>query len=352
MVDFTVKDDFDSNAWYQLTEERVDNYGSTSFGSSLTVDTTSGFLSMQAANKNYFQFLPVDNVKGRYAIRNSMTGIRKQLSVCYVEDEIADGKTQPCFVTSNGADEQKWDVSDWGNKTYSFLRFTNKLNGTDYYLDCHKGNPPFMSNQIDTSVYQPAQRWLYRSREAINDGGFSTTFTNLPTSSTSGQSESKTTESGSSAASASATTTNSAATTSSAATSSPDSSNSGSSSSGISSGAAAGIGIGVALGIIGIALAAFFFWWRRRNQTATAGSATELPAHGIPPASDGTSESHYHKPMHSATAWSMAESQKDRQSPYVPHSSPPPQSAIAASEMSGDNTRHELEGGYQNPFGR
>ncbi|KAK7218879.1 hypothetical protein V2G26_006882 [Clonostachys chloroleuca] len=209
-----------------------------------------------------------------------------------------------------------------------------------------------MSNQIDTNVYQPAQRWLYRSREAINDGGFSTTFTNLPTSSSSSSSQSgstTTTESGSSVASASASTT-----ASSTSTSSPDSSNSGSSNSGISSGAAAGIGIGVALGIIGIALAAFFFWWRRRNQAGTAeGSATELPAHGIAPASDGTSESHYHKPMHSATAWSMAESHKDRQSPYVPHSSPPPpHSAVPASEMSGDNTRHELEGGYQNPFGR
>ncbi|CAI6089692.1 unnamed protein product [Clonostachys chloroleuca] len=352
MVDFTVKDDLDSNAWYQLTEERVDNYDSASFGSSLTVDTGKGTLSMQAANKNYYQFLPVDNKKGRYAIRNSMTGIRKQLSVCYVDDEIADGKTQPCFVTSDGSDEQKWDIADWGNKTYSFLRLTNAKNGTNYYLDCHKGNPPFMSNQIDTNVYQPAQRWLYRSREAINDGGFSTTFTNLPTSSSSSSSQSgstTTTESGSSVASASASTT-----ASSTSTSSPDSSNSGSSNSGISSGAAAGIGIGVALGIIGIALAAFFFWWRRRNQAGTAeGSATELPAHGIAPASDGTSESHYHKPMHSATAWSMAESHKDRQSPYVPHSSPPPpHSAVPASEMSGDNTRHELEGGYQNPFGR
>lgn len=135
MADFKVKDDLDSNAWYQLTEERVDNYDSASFGSSLTVDTGKGTLSMQAANKNYYQFLPVDNKKGRYAIRNSMTGIRKQLSVCYVDDEIADGKTQPCFVTSDGSDEQKWDVADWGNKTYSFLKLENVRNGTSYYLE-------------------------------------------------------------------------------------------------------------------------------------------------------------------------------------------------------------------------
>ncbi|VUC32001.1 unnamed protein product [Clonostachys rosea] len=352
MPDFTAKDDLDPNVWYRLSEERVDSYKTVNLTSSLSVDTSKGTLSMQAANDNLWQFLPVDNVKGRYAIRNSLTGIRKQLSVCYFEDEIADGKTGPCMAVSDGSDEQKWEISDWGNKTYSFLRFINKKNGSDYWMDCHKGNPPFMSNQIDTNVYQPAQVWLFQSRSLINDGGFSTTFTNLPSSTV--QSGSTATQSGSTTTSASTSTSGSTTGSTSTSTSSPDSSNSGSSNSGLSSGAAAGIGIGVALGIIALALVAFFFWWRKRNGSGTgAGSATELPAHGIPPASDGTSESHYHKPMHSATAWSMAESHKDHhQSPYVPQSSPPPQSAIAASEMSGDNTRHELEGGYQNPFGR
>lgn len=169
----------DPNVWYQVSEGRVDEYKDYDFTSNFQVtDRDEGTVAVWPDNGDLWQFQPVDedDVEGRYSLRSSVTGIKKQLSVCYVEDEISPGRTQPCLADSNGSDLQKWDIANWGNDTY---RFINVQNGSDYWMDVHKGNPPFMSDNIDTAIPQPAQRWLFSSLSDVNDGGFSTSFTNV-----------------------------------------------------------------------------------------------------------------------------------------------------------------------------
>lgn len=170
--------DLDPNVWYHISEERVDKYEYEKWTSSFQLrNSETGELGVLPSNDHRWQFQPVG--KGQYAMRCSATGIFKQLSVCYVPSEIADGKTQPCLVTSHGGDEQKWEVADWGLEGNSTYRFTNVKNGTKYWMDVHRGNPPFMSPNIDTKIYQPAQRWLMTSASLVNDGDFSITFTNV-----------------------------------------------------------------------------------------------------------------------------------------------------------------------------
>lgn len=171
------------NWWYQVTELRDDQFQTTEFGSSLQVkDPKSGVLGVYAANSHFWQFQPIPGgfAPNRYALRSSATGIKKQLGVCYNIDEIADGKTQPCLQDSNGSEEQMWEVSEWGDAKKVY-RFTNVKNGTGWWMDVHTGqdNPLFMSNDIDTNVYQPAQRWMMKGIRQVNDGGYSTDFTNV-----------------------------------------------------------------------------------------------------------------------------------------------------------------------------
>lgn len=171
MTDLEPKD-FDSNVWYHLTEQRVDDYDKKEFGAQFA-ENSSGDLQVAGIEDQYWQFQPVDDKEGRYALRCSKTGVLKQLSVCYNKDEIANTKTQPCLADSNGNDEQKWDVADWGNNTF---RFVNVKNGTDYVLDVHPGNPPFLSDDLRTNIPQPAQHWLATSVKNVDDGAYSTVF--------------------------------------------------------------------------------------------------------------------------------------------------------------------------------
>lgn len=167
--------DFDANVWWHLTEGRVDDYKKKTFSSQLA-QADSGIMDVGPNRDQYWQLQPVDDVAGRYALRCSKTGVFKQLGVCYVADEIANSRTQPCLVSSSGADAQKWDVADWGNSTY---RFVNVANGTGYVLDVHPGNPPFMSDDLRTNIPQPAQHWLMTSVKKVDDGAFSTVFSNV-----------------------------------------------------------------------------------------------------------------------------------------------------------------------------
>ncbi|KAH7303789.1 hypothetical protein B0I35DRAFT_517115 [Stachybotrys elegans] len=182
---FAPATDIDPNVWYQVSEARVDDYADDDLNSELQVtNADTGALGLWGATGHRWQFQSVDDRPGRYALRSSVTNLRKQLATCFNETEIAEGQTQPCLADSHGGDEQKWDIADWGNETsrLPYYRFINVHNGSDYWLDCHRGNPLFMSPNIDTSVYQPAQRWLLMSMSDIDDGGFSTTFTNKNTS--------------------------------------------------------------------------------------------------------------------------------------------------------------------------
>lgn len=168
---------FDPNVWYHISEERVDNYTKKEFQSSLQiVNMQNGTLHVWPAVEQYWQLQPVDNTKGRYALRNSQTGVFKQLAVCYNPTEIASSKTQVCMRDSDGSEGQMWDIADWGDET---LRFVNVDNGTDFVLDVHPGNPIFMSDDLRTDIPQPAQHWLMTSVKDVDDGAFSTTFTNV-----------------------------------------------------------------------------------------------------------------------------------------------------------------------------
>ena len=159
--------DFDPNAWYQITESRVN------FSSSLQ---TSGMgVYMGAAGIKTPQFWQVFSLgDNEYAFRNKANGITHQLGVCYISNEIDASKTEPCVVPSDDSDSQKWTITPWGDgESY---KIGNVGNGTDYIMDCHPGNPMFMSSNTQSNIRQPAQHWMFSSLEIINDGAYSTTI--------------------------------------------------------------------------------------------------------------------------------------------------------------------------------
>lgn len=184
-IQFDPVTDLDPNTWYQISEQRVDVYTNRPFTSNLQVtDPDAGTVAVWPDNGDLWQFQPAATddddddaqAQGRYSLRCSRTGIKKQLSVCYAADEISPGRTQPCLADSDGSERQKWEIASWGNETF---RFVNLHNGSEYWLDVHQGNPPFLSDNIDTDIYQPAQRWLFSTISEVNDGGYSTVFTNV-----------------------------------------------------------------------------------------------------------------------------------------------------------------------------
>ncbi|KJZ70161.1 hypothetical protein HIM_10445 [Hirsutella minnesotensis 3608] len=297
--------EIDPNAWYHVTESRVDNYTKPEFGAMLQI--SGDVLTVWGKNADqYWQFQPVDNIPGRYALRNSRTKLKKQLSVCFREDEISDSMTQPCMEQSSGVSRQKWDIAHFGNRTY---RFINVHNGTEYWLDCHIGSPVFMSSNTDTAVRQPAQHWLMTSRAQVNDGAYSTVFTDKP---------------------ASTVTSHGVVTTIPASRSSPANPRPADDDSGMSSAAAAGVGIASALVVIALFLAAFFFWRRRRGaknkptdlDKSEVGSAG--PGHNAAP---GSAASYPHTPGTSESAGnynnSVAFLSHEKLSPLSPHSQVP-----------------------------
>ena len=155
------------NAWYQITESRVD------FNSSMQLTGTDlVFSTASATAAEYWQILNIGN--GQYALRNQNFGISKQLATCYAPKELDASKTKPCMQDSDPNDFQKWTISDWGDGTY---RIQNVGNGTQYNLDCHPGNPMFLSSVTAATPKQPAQHWMVSSLKAIDDGAYSTTFT-------------------------------------------------------------------------------------------------------------------------------------------------------------------------------
>lgn len=171
----------DSNAWYHISDGRV------RFNGALCIaNETLGTVAIYSPRDEYWQFQRLtssssDSDTPRYAIRSNQLGVAKQLAACHVKDEIDESRTQPCLRDSDGTDEQKWDVHEWdignegGNTTY---RLVNVKNGTDYWLDVHPNNPPFLSSEVG-SADQRAQQFVMSSVSEINDGAYSTTFTNV-----------------------------------------------------------------------------------------------------------------------------------------------------------------------------
>ena len=170
---------FDSNTWYQITEGRVDNYNETKFGSMLQIVSDNGTMAVWPANGlSYWQFNPVDpkTNTNRYALRCETTGVGQQLGVCHNPLEVDNSRTQPCMRPSSADNSQMWDISNWGDGTF---RFVNVGNGSDFVLDVHRGNPPYMSSNANLDVSQedePAQRWLASSISKVNNIIYSTTF--------------------------------------------------------------------------------------------------------------------------------------------------------------------------------
>ncbi|KAK5989881.1 hypothetical protein PT974_08143 [Cladobotryum mycophilum] len=227
----------DPNAWYHVTEGRVDNITSSKLTSMLQITADGTPAVWAAANiDQYWQFQPTGDKPGRYQLRCTKTKIDKQLSVCFTTAEVTTGHTRPCMASSSGDDAQRWDVADWGDGSF---RIVNVGNGTDYVMDVHKGNPPYMSSNLRTDIAQPAQHWIMTSHAKVDEAGYSTIFS-------------------------ASTTATSTSTNSPSQTISPPDSHTHSHSS-LSPAAAAGIGIGVGLGVIFLALAAFFLYRRRRR---------------------------------------------------------------------------------------
>ena len=161
---------FDSNMFYQLSEGRVDKVN-TSLASEL--HASNGALSVTAKQDTRFQLTPTDGVKGRYIMRASNAGVAQHLSACFSPTEPAVSKTGICMQPAAPDDAQKWDISPFGDGTF---RIMNVKNGSNYVLDVHPGNPPFMFAGETNGQGQPAQHWLFVIDRPINDGAWSTIY--------------------------------------------------------------------------------------------------------------------------------------------------------------------------------
>lgn len=163
---------FDPNTWYQLSEARVDIGGRDLAHNLVIIDSPPGFGVLPNDN-NYWQFVPTDDdVENRFFLRSLKSGTNFHLATCWHPEEKHEGKTRLCLATaSDGAKDQKWDAFLWNDGTTG-VRFVNVKNGTDWWLDVHKGNPPFMNDNIDTGVFRPAQRWFVSSRSAVDEANF------------------------------------------------------------------------------------------------------------------------------------------------------------------------------------
>jgi hypothetical protein len=169
---------FDPNAWYYLSESRVDNYTNSEFSSNFHANADGDLEVLGMREKQMWQFHPVDEDKnpGRYFARLNFYGPWKMLSVCQVSGEKSVGNTWPCMMDSAPkAEEQMWDVQNWGGDE-EYLRFSNVKNGSDVWLDVHKGNPVYMRSEKDEENDNQGDKWLYTSVGRVNDEKYSTIF--------------------------------------------------------------------------------------------------------------------------------------------------------------------------------
>ncbi|KAM3468480.1 hypothetical protein MY5147_007890, partial [Beauveria neobassiana] len=192
-----------SNAWYHVTEGRVDRAGRR-FSNMLQVDSSSSGLivSPNTTPPCYWQFQPFNDTSSEesssaprfFVLRNSRDGAAKQLSACHNETEPAPGQTGLCMAAADGADAaQVWQIDQWGSDmSKNGLRLINAANGTRFWLDVHKGNPPFMNGDTakddddsddddDDDDGEKSQKWYMTSAQAVNAIEYSTIHTISPT---------------------------------------------------------------------------------------------------------------------------------------------------------------------------
>ncbi|TEA19239.1 hypothetical protein C8034_v010346 [Colletotrichum sidae] len=267
----------DTNAWYMISETRVTNV-SEPINSNL--QTTNAGLRVFARTAQAWQFYAVPGIEGRYLARLNTTGVREQLSVCWRTDEVHPSRTIGCLRKTESDESQQWDISEWGDGSY---KFQNVANGSDYVLDVHPGSNLFMSSEVEgtegVSEKQVAQHWVMTSDRAVDDGAYSTVYSagTTPVSTA----PSTATNAGGASSAATGTTITGSGATGPAATSASTPDAESSSGGGLSSGAAAGIGVGVSLAAVALIGALVFFWWRRRRASrVAAGANNEHNAYG------------------------------------------------------------------------
>ncbi|KZL81909.1 transmembrane alpha-helix domain-containing protein [Colletotrichum incanum] len=278
--------ELDPNAWYRLSETRVDN-STGPFTLNLILRDVGLRVHTIADGTAAWQFQPFGDVKGRYLMRLDQAGVKQQLGVCYDAKEPAVGATVACLQESSVDDSQIWEISTWNGKPEEY-KFVNVANGTSYVLDVHPKANLFMNKDVEglagVTETQPAQHWVISSVSPVNDGAYSTIYsgnvavsTNSATLSTASTTSGATTTPRPTTMTASqmgATTSTGGASTSTAAAIST--------SGGISPGAGAGIGVGVAIGVVGLIGAIAFFWWRRQQAATTHYSEVEAKNRGSP----------------------------------------------------------------------
>ncbi|KAI1070452.1 hypothetical protein LB507_006683, partial [Fusarium sp. FIESC RH6] len=272
--------ELDPNVWYHVTEQNVDKDYKTNWRSILQMNqdpnvkdddlhvwlvktddgNVSAFWQFVSESRllDFSQRLilcyqqPMESTPGRYMLRYSQTGADVQLSICLQSDvDEKDTETRPCLRKATNHATQQWDVFEF--KSNSTYRFINVHNGTGYHMDCTPSGSVFMSPDVDDRPYQSAQHWLMTSASNVNDSAYSTVASENP-SSTSSKSSTSTTA--------------------------PVSESS--DHKGLSSGAIAGIAVGVVLGVIVVAgtLAAYFIWKSRKKKNAATGSRTTTTNNG------------------------------------------------------------------------
>lgn len=163
---------FGPNTWYQLSEARVDT-GGKELAHNLVINDSPISFGVLPDDGNYWQFVPVDeDVENRWFMRSQKTGINRHLATCWHPEEKDEAKTRLCIALADeDAENQKWESYKWDDGVEG-VRFINVKNGSDWWLDVHKGNPPFMNDDIDTSNYKPAQRWFVSSISAVDESSF------------------------------------------------------------------------------------------------------------------------------------------------------------------------------------
>ncbi|KAK2027265.1 hypothetical protein LX32DRAFT_694961 [Colletotrichum zoysiae] len=283
--------ELDPNAWYRLSETRVDN-STGPFTLNLILRDVGLRVHPMTDGTAAWQFQPFGDVKGRYLMRLDQAGVKQQLGVCYDPTEPAVGATVACLQDSSVNDSQIWEISPWSGRSGEY-KFVNVANGTSYALDVHPKANLFMNKDVDGSAgvaaTQPAQHWVISSVSPVNDGAYSTIYSANVAVSTQSTTLSKT----SAAATTSAPTTTAASQTATATSTGGASTSSVaavSTSRGISPAAGAGIGVGVAIGVVGLIGAIAFFWWRRQQATTTQYSEVDAKNRGSPGAGSSSAE--------------------------------------------------------------
>ncbi|KAL8284412.1 hypothetical protein RB597_001848 [Gaeumannomyces tritici] len=329
----------DPNAWYAISETRVDN-GTKPLDN--TLQTIAGGGMRVWSGQNMWQFQPVDGEKDRYLLRSSSTGVQQQLAACYNTDEIHPMRTRACMTRTTSDDSQKWSITRWSRSDgINSWKIQNVGNGTGYALDVHPGDAVFLNSDIEGETIngqkvgaRVAQHWVFSSRKAVDDGAFSTIYSNTPVPAA--------TETRSSSSSSSGTTRSTSTSTSGSPNNAPASptdpaSRSGSStqqeSTGLSSGAAAGIGVGATIGALALIGILAFFFWRRRKAARRGDIGTESYYKPGSSAGGTLQQQQQQQPYPEQGQYQQAELYAKSGSPFTPpygQQQPSPQSSAGA----------------------